>query len=359
MTTFFLDTSVAMNDSFLKSPFAEAFLKACAILQHAVVIPEIVLDEIKGNFPKKLTEKSAALSKAAGELGKLIEFHIPKLSIEVAVDEYVEWLDDSIQTHGIVVLPYPNISPKELVKKSYVLKKPFKESGEGHKDYLVWKTITSAIDSGVTSPPFIFLTNNTKDFCETVQNGNNILHSDLAGQIDDAAKVPKIYTSIKGAFDKELSPALDGMELADIPALGVHNIDSMTAEFLLEELPQRSLHGLNGLPFNNEVSISSVGAHHINTVTLKKVGDEVVITVVGAVEIEANGFIEKFNFYNCEGGQSKVFIIDGDWNDHVMLVSSSVDTPFELTIFYSTISQAVTGQEISLLDEIEDEWPYN
>lgn len=358
MATIYLDTSVAINESFLKSPFAEAFLKACAILQHTVVIPEIALDELKGNFPKKVLEKSLPLIKAANDLSKLIKIDVPKNVIDEAANDYDEWVDILVETYGIVVAPYPNITPKELVKKSYAMAKPFKESGEGHKDYVVWKTIVGDINKETATPPFIFLTNNTKDFCETDTAGNYILHSDLSSQIDDPARRPKVHTSIKGVFDAELSPSLEGMKLEDIPTLGAHGIDSMVGDLLLEDLPNRSLYGLNGIPFNDEVSISSVGEHTVESVSLKKVADEVVITVRGNVEVEADGFIEKFNFYHLEDGKADVSVVDSDWNDHVMLVSSNIDTPFELTIFYSTIEHEVTGREITLLDEIEDEWPY-
>jgi hypothetical protein len=358
VTTIYLDTSVAINESFLKSPFAEAFLKACAILQHTVVIPEIVLDELKGNFPKKVHERSLPLLKAANDLGKLIKVDVLKTAIDEAASDYDEWVESLVDTYGIVVAPYPDIPPKELVEKSYALEKPFKESGEGHKDYVVWKTVVGHINKETATPPFIFLTNNTKDFCETDAAGNHILHSDLSSQIDDPARRPRVHTSIKGAFDAELSPSLEGMALADIPTLGAHDIDSMVGEFLLEDLPRRSLYGLDGIPFNDEVSISSVGAHTVDSVSLKKVADEVVITVNGNVEVEADGFIDKFNFYHLEDGKADVSVVDGDWNDHMMLVSSTIDTPFELTIFYSTIEHEVTGREIALLDEIEDEWPY-
>lgn len=358
MTTIYLDTSVAINESFLKSPFAEAFLKACAILQHTVVVPEIVLDELKGNFPKKVHEKSLPLLKAANDLGKLIKFDVPKIVIDEAKSNYNEWMDSLVETYGIVVAPYPDIPPKELVEKSYALKKPFKESGEGHKDYVVWKTVVGEITKETATPPFIFLTNNTKDFCDIDAAGNHILHSDLSSQIDDPARKPRVYTSIKGAFDAELSPSLEGLAIDDIPTLGEHDIYSMVGEFLLEDLPRRSLYGLNGIPFNDEVSISSIGEHTVDFVSLKKVADEVVITVNGNVEVEADGFIDKFNFYHLEDGKADVFVVDGDWNDHVMLVSSTVQTPFELTVFYSTIKHEVTGRDIVLLDEIEDEWPY-
>ena len=357
MATIYLDTSVAINESFLKSPFVEAFLKGCAILQHTVVIPHIVLDELKGNFPKKIQEKSLSLQKVGNDLGKLIDIELPAVSIKDAATGYATWLENLIEDHKIAIVPYPDISPQELVVKSYETKKPFKESGEGYKDYIVWKTILGSINSDTTTSSFIFLTNNTKDFCETCQVGDYVLHKELAIQVADPAKKPKIYTSVKAAFDKELSPSLEGMALEDIPALE-NDIDSIVGEFLLDDLPQMSLYRLDGLPFNDEFSISSIGAHTVNAVNLKKVGDEVIITVNGNVEIEADGFIDKFSFYQHEDAKVNIFVIDGNWNDHVMWVSATIETPFELTMFYSTIEQEVTGREISLLDEIEDEWPY-
>ena len=64
MTTVYLDTSVAMNEAFLKSPYSEAFIKACAILQYSIVVPQIVIDELKGNYPKKLKEKVDSFQKS-------------------------------------------------------------------------------------------------------------------------------------------------------------------------------------------------------------------------------------------------------------------------------------------------------
>lgn len=305
--------------------------------------------------PRKLQEKSLALLKAGNDVSKLIDIDIPKVSIDDAADHYADWLESLIETHSIVMAPYPDIPPKELIEKSYELKKPFKDSGEGHKDYVVWKTVREGVNAETALPPFIFLTNNTKDFCELDQSGKYILHSDLSSQIGVPARKPIIYTSIKAAFDTELSPNLEGMSLDDTPSLE-NDIDSMVGEFLLQDLPPNSINALDGIPFNDEISISSVGPHTINAVTLKKVGDEVIITVTGTVEIEAAGFMDKSDFYQHDGAD--VFVVDGNWNDHVMLVSSTIETPFELTIFYSSTECGVTGREVSLLDEIEDKWPY-
>jgi rRNA-processing protein FCF1 len=358
MTTVYLDTSVAINESFLRSSYSIAFLKACAILQYTVVIPEIVVDELTGNFPKKLKEKSDAFQKAKKELGKLIDLDAPTVSLPDAIKSYEDWLEELIDEHGVVVATYPDIPAKELVAQSYEAKKPFKESGEGHKDYVVWKTILGHIASQQTTPPHIFLTNNTKDFCELDEDDNTALHPDLAGQIDDPTQKPRVYTSIKGAFDNVLSPNLEGITLDDVPDLGTQDIDSVVGEFLVADLPSRSLYGLEGVPFSNEITISSVGAHSIDSVTAKKADDEVIISIFGNVELEVDGFMEKFVYYHSEHENLNMWVVDGDWNDHVMLVSSTVDTAFDLTMFYSTQSNEILGCEISLPDEIEDEWPY-
>lgn len=358
MSTVYLDTSVAINEAFLKSPYSEAFIKACAILQYSVVIPQIVVDELQGNYPKKLKEKIDAFHKAKKDLGKLVDLDAPTIVLSEAVKDFEGWLEDLIDDHGVVIAPYPDVSAKEIVEQSYQVKKPFKESGEGHKDYIIWKTILSHIASGQTSPPNIFLTNNTKDFCEVDHEGLSTLHPDLAQQVDDPLRSPRVYTSIKAAFDSELSPKLEGITLDDIPDLGTTEVASIVEKFLLEDLPSRSLYGLEGVPFGNEISISSIGAHSINAVNLKKVDDEVILIVKGVVELELDGFIDKSDYYMAEHEDTNMYVVDGNWNDHVMLVSATTDTPFDMTIFYSLQSGEVTGSEISLPQEIEDDWPY-
>jgi len=358
MTTVYLDTSVAIAESFLMSPYCDAFFKACGILQYTVVIPEIVIDEIKGNYPKKLHEKYAPFQKAKKELDKLLNVSTSIVPMSDAAHSYNNWLDELIQKYGIVVAPYPDVSPKELVEQSYSTNKPFKDSGDGHKDYIVWKSIVLFINGEKSGPPNIFLTNNTKDFCEVREDGTHCLHSDLSQQIETPAQKPNVYTSIKSAFEAEISPHLEGMKPEDIPDLGPDDIHTIVEEFLLDDLPGRSAYGLEGVPFSNEISVSMVGPFSIESVTLKRVDNEVVISVAGAVEIEVDGFIDKSDYYSSESEEQNMYVVDGNWNDHVMMVSTTVETPFEMTIFYATESKDVTGYEIALPEEIQDEWPY-
>tara|TARA_R100001086_G_scaffold249285_2_gene188569 strand:- start:197 stop:1276 length:1080 start_codon:yes stop_codon:yes gene_type:complete len=358
MTTLYIDTNIFMNESFFRSAQAQAFLKACSIIQVSVVIPDIVIDEVLGNFPKKLKEKAKAFQGAQKELGRLIDIEIQSVSVSEEVNAYVDWLNELIEEKGVIIPPYPEIALKTLVQKSYDNEKPFKESGEGHKDFLVWETVRKHIESKTTEPPNYFLTNNIKDFGAKDSSDRDIVYPKLIEQIEEEELRPQLYTSMKTAFDHLLAPYLQDITIKEIPDLNADELQRMTDEYLLEDLSQRTAFGFEGVPFGNDVSIASVGASKISEVLLKKVDDEVVINVSGFVEIEVDGFIEKHAYYmdlDTDGGPD-VFVVDSDWNDHVMAVSSSVETAFELSLFYSVADNVVTGYKVYLPQEIEDEW---
>lgn len=357
MTTIYIDTNIVINESFFFSPWSQAFLKACALLQISVVVPEVVLDEVKGKYPKHLKEKAQAFQKAARELSKLTDLNSQGLCVPDLIEKYESFLDELIDDSSVIVAPYPEISAKQLVEKSYQNQKPFKDSGEGHKDYLVWETIKSHILSNETVPPNIFLTNNVKDFCRTDGGGKHHLHPDLTAQIGAEHLKPEIQVSMKSVLDEKIMPLLEGMNLDDIPDLGQHDIESMTNSILLDDLPQRTAFGFEHVPFSNDVSISSVGEAHIDNVSLAKADDQLIIKIAGTVEIEVDGFMEKFGIYHNEE-EADFYVVDSNWNDHVAAVATTVETDFELSVFYSLKDKKVIGHEIILPQETEDPWPY-
>lgn len=355
MTTIYIDTNIIYSESFFRSSWVKSFLKACDILQISVVIPEIVLDEVKGNFPITLSIRQKAFQKAERELAKLISLDAQDLDILAISKKYEDSLEDLLDEHGVISAPYPEISAKQIVTKSYEFAKPFKENGEGHKDYLIWESVKSHILESSTSAPNIFLTNNIKDFSKDENKGKNTLHPDLADQIEPDHLRPSIQLSMKAVLDAEIMPLLQDLELEDIPSLGQQDIEHITNTLLLDDLPQRTAFGIEGVPFSNEVSISSVGEAKIESVNLAKADDQIVINISGIVEIEVDGFMEKFEVYDAEE-MSGISVWDHNWNDHVAAVSTSVETPFEMSVFYSLEDEKVVGHEIVLTNEIKSYW---
>lgn len=355
MTTIYIDTNIIMAESFFRSPWVKSFLKACDILQISVVIPDVVLDEAKGNFPKSLNDRIRTFQKAEKSLSKLVDLEIHAFDIPVTTKAYQDGIDDLLEEYGVIVAPYPDISLKQLVNKSYECPKPFKVSGEGHKDYLVWETIKSHILEGATSAPNIMITQNFKDFSLNEGNGKNTLHPELSAQIESTSLRPKIQLSMKSVLDAEIMPLLEGLEIEDIPNLGQPDIQHIADRLLLDDLPQRTAFGIEGVPFSNDISISSVGEAKIESVNLAKADDQIVINITGVVEIEVEGFMDKSEVYGAEE-LSGISVWDHNWNDHVAAVSSSVETPFEMSVFYSLDDEKVVGHEIVLTDEIESYW---
>ena len=332
-------------------------LKACTLLGIQIAITEVVLDEVKGNYPKTLTEKVASYRKAHKDLAKIIDLPQHDILEDAAAQEFAAWLDGFVADHGFTVIPYPAVTPKQLVLQSYANVKPFKPSGEGHKDYMIWESIKGYVNGNVSPPLFYLLTNNPKDFCQEQENKKQALHPDLAKQIEVAEFVPDIFLSLGAFFDAVVAPLLEGVTIDQIPNLSFDEIDSMTTEKLEEELYNYTAYGFEGVPFTNEVTATVVGSITVEDRELKKIDDELVIIVSGTVPIEVDGYMEKHTYYS-EDDLDDIFISDRDWNDHVMAVSKTVDTQFELKLFYSPDNQTVVGHSLTLPQEISDGYPY-
>lgn len=112
MTTIYIDTNIFMNESFFRSSLAQSFLKACSILQITVVVPDVVIDEILGYFPKKLKEKASAFHKSKKELARLFDLEPTSLDLSEETKGYEEWLSELIDNNGVIAAPYPDVSAK-------------------------------------------------------------------------------------------------------------------------------------------------------------------------------------------------------------------------------------------------------
>ena len=346
-----------MNAQFFRAATAQAFLEACNLLGMKVCIPEIVIDEVFGNFKEKLAEAKTALKKPTKLVKSLVDIEFPDIPVEDLSNQFQTWFLSLLKDNAVEILPYPDIVPKELVTKAYTKVKPFKATGGGHKDYLVWETIKANILGKQTSPPYIFVNHNTSDFAEKVEDGSIVLHSELAKQIGEAAPNLTYYTSLSTVFDDVLAPKLEHFNLSDIPTL-LDEITDLTHGTLMAELDFRSVYGLEGLSFGGEVTIQHIGDHDISDRKLYKVGDSIVVEVSGHVEVEASGYMDKSDYYIHEEDNKDIYVSDGNWNDHVMTVSQVVNTPFVITGIYSVESESFVSQSFELPSEIEDEWPY-
>lgn len=347
----FIDTNIIIQENFFRSTNALAFLKAARFLGFDIVIPEIVIDEVKANFSVTLAKNLTPYNKAQKIIASLTGVDQIDISLDDEKEKYIKWLDDILEQYGVEILPYPQLPLKEIVTESYKAQKPFKKDGEGHKDYLIWKTISLYINDQGNDVENCFLTDNVHDFCEKQEN-DWVLHSYLANQIQADRSKPKVYRNFKEIFEQKIDSSLQGVEISDIPELSLSDLKTKAQEILEKDLQLYSAYGFEGLSFENDVTIDCVHDVNIGGWDLKEVDrDEVLITISGSVLIEVDGFIDKHDSYSMDGVDSKVHVIDSNWNDWVMAVTSTIRTPFELTLSYSKEENTITGHTVNLIEE--------
>lgn len=356
----FIDTNIIFKADFFRSTTAQSFLKAAKFLEIEVIIPDIVIDEVNGNFSKELPEKLTKFKKSYKELTELIDINEININISEKIKEYEDWLDTLLEEYEVTRLPYPKVSLKTIVTESYKKKKPFKDNGDGHKDYLIWETIKQYIAEKNNDPDTFFLTNNVKDFCYKKGEDDWPLHNHLLDQIPDDKTAPEIHRVFKDFFDTKIAPQLEGVELKSVHELTQPELYAKAQKIIESDLQDYSAYGFEGLSFCNEVTILSAFDTNPTYIELKEVNDEeILITICGSVSIEANGFIDKHDYCSgIEHDNIDINVIDGNWNDHVMFVSQVINTPFEVSLSYSKEEKGITGHSIELPEEIMDDIYY-
>lgn len=350
----FLDTSIVIAENYLRSSAASSLLKSSRFLGLRLVIPQVVVDETKGRHRLDLAEKYEKYRGVRADLNKLTGKRlVADVNIRKAHKAFSNWFESMLKEYKVDILPYPKLKPQQMVKASYKRNKPFKRNGEGFKDYLVWKSIVSAISKRrEDAKDAYFLTNNVNDFCEK-KDQICVLHAHLQKDISNQDIQMTVYTGLREFFGEKVSPLLKRIEPSDIPEFNLNDLIAKAREEVEGYLPSYSAYGIEGLPFENEVTIDMVHGVVVTDWEIKEVeDDEYLIMISGSVDIEADGFIEKSNVYT--GEHKDLYVIDRDWNEWVMAVSQTIETPFSLTMSYIKSS----GKTVIHSVELDNEYSY-
>ncbi len=348
MIEVFLDTNNFFRDDFLQSTLAEVVIKGAKSFDIKILIPEIVIDEARRNFASQLNDKTRKYKESHKDLSGYIKLPDVSINLNDAIDEYNKFLDNLSTEHEIVILPYPEISIKEIVAAAYEAEKPFKENGNGFKDYIIWQTIKNYCDANSNTGERFFITTDN-DFCEEKSKKKPTLHPNLVASLKNFWEAPVVIPTLKDFFDLKIKPSLNTLN-----AKNIFNFDiEKKAESILEkELLDYAPAGFDGLPFDPDIYISCAEDVVINKAPqISQVEkNSLLINVGGTVCITVEGSMDKINYeYAME---QDIYIESSDIRDYHMLVSKYITTPFELDILYSTKDKKILNHTITLLDEV-------
>jgi hypothetical protein len=335
-------------------------LIACRRLGIPVVIPSVVLDELKWNH-KQGIEK--AISEIDLQKAKLAKRGVKKVFPNVDIDEecaaYAIHLDNVIEENSILIKEYPNVSAQELVTAAYDNKKPFKDSGEGHKDYLIFKTVVDLIEEH--NDDIIFVTANHKDFCAKDKG----LHPDLSSQVPEGHSVtvtPSPFhfykDSLAGELEKLGSPKDPEKIVASIrdgSFIGFNltdDLENVLIEQVCEEGPD--LDEISA-PLN-DTHATQLGVLEVGEIEVSTLDDDLLnIDVYGRLDVELHGFMDKSDYYSAQDFEIEgVYVDDGDWNDWVVSAYVSKEPRFFLSVVFNQKNESIQSASVELsLDDQE------
>lgn len=348
----FFDTNIVVKESFFRSSTAHSFLKTARFLNLNVVIPQVVIDEVHGKYPDFIRVRHDKFEKAAKELNYLLEQPIStKVDLVSEETRFLSWLNETIRSTNIKVIPYPNVELRTIVTNSYKSRKPFKPSGEGYKDFLIWESIASYInDLECEDDEFYFLTNNISDFCSK-SDEKIVLHHHLQETILKEKNRIAVYVDLAQFFSEKILPLLTGVELSRIPGLSLDQLKKIAKEQIEDELQYYSAYGIEGLEFSNEVTITGVHSVRFDDWDILEISEGfLLIFFDGVIEIEVDGFVDKRDYYSKD--YEKLSIVDANWNEWVIAVNQTIETPFRLLMSYSKADRKITDHSITLVQEL-------
>ena len=347
-----IDTNILMADFTLQGAGIRSLFEGASRCNLRVVVPELVIDELIGNYSQRLNKVFGTLSKVRSDLSRLlVTMDDPGFDAAALRNNYQAGVRAVFEVHGIEIAPYPDVALKEIVNMAYRDTKPFKSTGDGYKDYLIFKILLSLIEEA--REDIWFLTNNSKDFCAD----HNSLHPELQAQLPGGLNI-SIFSSAKEFVDQKVIPQLERLDEIASEILNDEfenfNLSAVADEHMIPQLINATLppHSFDDvqLKFNDAPTISSAGEYTFNKISVNRLGDELLLVeAIGEIELELSGFIEKVEWYGMPDKESDHYSVwDSDWNEWVMWVMSTVRCSFEMSVIYNDANPEVVAVAVDL-----------
>lgn len=128
-----------------------------------VVVSEVVLLEADRHVRRRARKEFEVLASSASSMAELAE--IQKLDIgrlqtqsATAAEARIQARRDRLADAGVTTLPLPAVSHAELLARDLGERKPFRPSGKGYRDALMWESLLEHLDS-IWSEDVVLITN--------------------------------------------------------------------------------------------------------------------------------------------------------------------------------------------------------
>lgn len=157
-----LDSTALVSSNGLQSRY-EQRLFALRGSGHTVVVPEVVIAELNGQYLRALNRTAALLEEQKRHFAFADDSIRPQgnnLATAENLQRHNLLVRHAIQSRRGVIQTTPDTPHDELVRWAVERHPPFREDGSGYRDALIWKTVKGLAANG----PVAFVTDNVSDF---------------------------------------------------------------------------------------------------------------------------------------------------------------------------------------------------
>lgn len=237
-----IDANIIRRDLKLNDKNFELLVDYLARTNSKLILPSIVVEEIKGLYKRVLEERFDEYSKSVEKLKSTLLFlempKTPDLDIDGDSDKYIDYLHKKLGTNADNIIPYKNEYLPELVKRAIERKKPLDNKGQQFRDGLLWLTLLDYAES--TEEKLIaFISDNPTDFSD---KGESVLAKELIEETKRRGVEIKYFKTLND-FAKEHASMIDFITEEWVKK----NIDfTITEKLFVEILGEKQESGILG-----------------------------------------------------------------------------------------------------------------
>lgn len=358
-----LDTNSIYEDFFLKSAGINKLISVARTGGHKIFIPEVVVLEMVKHYRESLEGIAAILQKQFARLHRKTDIKaenpVTDAKVKQSVREYRAKFNEELKLLGISILPLPAAPHEEMIERCMRREKPFKESGVGYADALIWLSILNKASyfSGSKmfgGPRILFVTNNSSDFCKT---GNWELHIDLQDELEMHEIPSGVIKVVKGLDDASSLLYEDTDEVRTVAIWKyLQSPDFETSDFI-EIIKERIELSLAYRPFSSEVLGFGPALEdpvveqiypdfHFELHSVESL-DEGKVSICFDVSVTCLFDVYVFKSDLSQVNRAKLSIYDYDWNNYYVAAQIEHNAWFTVAI--------IADQELRSIDNLDIE----
>lgn len=199
-----LDSNIFRSDISLRSKEFDVIIDYLKKTESSIVLPQIILDEIKGLYVRTINERIIELNKNINNVNLLLpdnKKHISTIKIDTLreVENYEIFIKKTLGISPYKIIPYNNNYLPIISTRAISRVKPAGEKGQGFRDTLIWLTMK---DYCLTchEKQITFISINTEDFATADKSS---LHESLKAECDEIKIKINYFKSVKDFIENQ------------------------------------------------------------------------------------------------------------------------------------------------------------